>query len=181
MIRLPLLFLALLLVAACSGSDDDDAATEFPTETTTTVPAGGDDPATLAREMIGLYEEMNARLAQLIEDDLTSEELAPEVAALKDEYIGIFVEIGYQREAMSVEDVSSFNTAASIALNSVSSAHMDAVGELTSELNSAGEGDLAREINSLNILTQYAHFELLWDQEPDEAERLSLPLPAHPR
>ncbi len=131
--------------------------------------------------MIDSYVEMNGRLGDLIEQDLPAEDLRPEIAALKDEYVDVFVEMGYQREAMSDEEVSSFNTTAIIALNAVTFEHQDALKDLVSELNSAGENDLASEITSLNILTQYAQFELLWEQEPEEAERLALPSPAHGR
>ncbi|HEY5639783.1 MAG TPA: hypothetical protein VIW01_07000 [Dehalococcoidia bacterium] len=181
MTRFLVLLVALTAFAACSGSDDGDGATTAPTESNTPAPASDADPEALAREMIDLYVEMNGRLADLIEQDLVVEDLAPEIAALKDEYIAIFVATGYQREAMSAEDVSSFNTTALIALNAESFEHQDALNELVSELNSAGENDLASEITSLNILTQYAQFELLWEQEPEEAERLALPSPAHGR
>jgi hypothetical protein len=66
-----------------------------------------------------------------------------------------------------------------VALNDVSQEHIDAMNALLTELNASGEFDLAGEINSLNVLTQYAQFELLWDQEPEEAERLDLPSPLH--
>jgi hypothetical protein len=166
-----------MLVAACGGSGDDDAPESD--GASTTAPASDAGPEDLAREMVGRYEEMNEMLLALIEQDLPAADLAPEIAALKDDYIDIFVAMGHQREAMSDEEVASFNSTALLALNDVSQEHIDAMNALLTELNAAGEYDLAGEINSLNILTQYAQFELLWGQDPEEAERLDLPSPLH--
>jgi hypothetical protein len=176
--------LAGLTLFACGGGDDDeDGGDDAPgsSEAATTAPAEDVDPEALAQEMIDEYVAMNEELVPLLEQDLPPEDLAPEIAALKNKYIEIFVPMGYQREEMSDEDFEAFNSAAVLALYDVDFEHQDLLNDVLSDLNAAGENDLATEINSLNILTQYAQFELLWDQEPDEATRLELPSPAHPR
>lgn len=173
---------ALVLVVACGGGGDDDdgggsGATKTPTTSRGEVAS---EPELLAHEMVDRYNQMNGELLGIINEDLPPEELAPKIDALKSKYIDIFVDIGYQREALSDDDVAKFNSAALSELYDGSPGERLAiVNDLLQELNDAGEYDLANEITSLNILTQYAQFELLWKQEPDEAERLALPSPLH--
>lgn len=171
-------FVALFIVVACGGGDDDgdDGAGDSSDATPSATAAG---PEALADEMVSDYVEMTEAYVDLLEQDLPPAELATEIAELKNEYIERFVEIGYQREAMSDEEVAAFNSKALSGIFGLEFDHQDRVNEVLAELNAAGENELANEITSLNILTQYAQFELLWEQEPDEAERLALPSPLH--
>jgi hypothetical protein len=176
-----LLSIAILtLILACGGDDDDSPGPER-TATATDTPAGGADPEGLALTMVGVYETMNEELVALLDRNLPPDDLGPEIAALKEEYIEAFVAMGRERETYSADKIAAFNRAATSALFSVDSSHQDMVNDVLRDLNATGEHDLANEISSFNILTQYAQFELLWDQEPDEAERLNLPSPAHVR
>lgn len=169
---------ALVIAVACGGGDDAADGTGGPSEATPSATAGA-GPEALADQMVADYVEMTEAYVDLLEQDLPPAALATEIADLKDEYIDRFVDIGYQREAMSDDEVAAFNSQALSGIFALEFDHQDMVNEVLAELNAAGESDLASEINSLNILTQYAQFELLWDQEPDEAERLALPSPLH--
>lgn len=182
-IGLILCLLATAVVAGACGGGDDDSDGAAPSETVeaTASQAADGDGAALADQMVAEYTEMTEAYVTLLEEDLPPDELADEIAALKDEYIAIFVAIGHQREALDEEGVAAFNSRALSGIFGLEFDHHDMVNDTLAELNAAGENDLASEINSLNILTQYAQFELLWDQEPDEAERLALPSPRHER
>jgi hypothetical protein len=51
--------------------------------------------------------------------------------------------------------------------------NIDALSQAVQRFNSTDPA-LAKELTSLNVITQYAFFELLQKQEPEEAKRLGI-------
>jgi hypothetical protein len=105
---------------------------------------------------------------QVLRDELPKYDC---LEALKDQYIQIFVELGRRVEALDHTQ-----------RGPVNSAVMGAMRELPDFewFNSAmdhyrpQDREFANFIASFNVLTQYAFFDLLRQQEPGEAQRLGV-------
>lgn len=160
-------FLLLVLAAGCGGeaadrSDDtSDQAEEIA------------DPEALGNRVADVYEEMYASLNEVVNRGLTAEELWPLIAAMKEDYIIQFVELGAVREGMTEEQKQAANRA-------LTSRFYDLDQDIFNSVNDAIilyrdlDNSLANEISQMNILTQYADYELLKQQEPQEAARLGI-------
>lgn len=173
----------ILTLTACGGSGDEapegSPATETPTPTTS---AGAASPEELADEVAQHYFDLLDEAGTLSDHLVVSlsegsplDDLRQEVQRLKDEYISIFVSYGYERESMSESERATFDSTVNSAIVLSTPPALDELSEAVMRLNEAGEGDLANEVSSFNILTQYAFFDLLKRQEPEEAQRLGIP------
>jgi hypothetical protein len=76
---------------------------------------------------------------------------------------------------MSESERATFDSTVNSAIVLSTPPALDRLSAAVASLNEAGERDLANELSSFNILTQYAFFDLLKRQEPDEAQRLGIP------
>src|SRR3972149_4981460 len=82
-------------------------------------------------------------------------------AAQRREYIETFVSYGYQREAMSDSERAVFDSRVNQAIVLSTPSALYKLSAAVTSLNEAGESDLANEISSFNIITQYVFFDLL--------------------
>jgi hypothetical protein len=174
-----ILVLAWALVA-CGGGDDDDSASDAGNGTPesngdSTATAVSDDPAELGDEVSQHYFDALDELEALLGRELPADSLRTEVQRLKDGYIETFVSYGYKREAMSEADRATFDARVQAAITLSTPGALDAISTATNGLISVGETELADEIMSFNIITQYTFFDLLKAQEPEEAQRLAIP------
>jgi hypothetical protein len=142
-------------------------------DATATVASG--DPAELGDQVSQLYFDALDDLETLLARGLSGDSLRPEVQSLKDEYIETFVSYGHKREAMSETDRATFDARVRLAVTLSTPAALDAISTARAGLISDGETALADEIMSFNVITQYALFDLLKAQEPEEAQRLGIP------
>ena len=174
---LPLGF--LLLLSSCGGGGDDDAAEpESPTATTA---AEADTPteepvssADLGDSIGALYGEALADLNELLKERPAAAAVQADVAALKERYVQQLVELGRQKEALSAEDRATVDNRVRVAINSVPTDVFTPYSEALSYYQQAGGKELEDLIFSFNIITQYADFDLLKQQEPEEATRLGI-------
>jgi len=120
-----------------------------------------------------LYVSAMGDLNAMLQDGPTATEAEPKVAALKEEYIQKLVEYGKKRDELGEDERSKMDLAIRLGLND---AYRDQVYTTYSEVvNSYSENmEFRNLLTSFNILTQYANFELLKQQEPDEARRLGI-------
>ena len=174
-----ILVLAWALVA-CGGGDDDDSASDAGngtpgTNVDATATAASGDPAELGDEVSQHYFDALDELEAVLGRELPADSLRTEVQRLKDGYIETFVSYGYKREAMSEADRATFDARVQRAITLSTPGALDAISTARNGLISDGETELADEIMSFNIITQYTFFDLLKAQEPNEAQRLGIP------
>ncbi|MBI5949295.1 MAG: hypothetical protein HY875_14250 [Chloroflexi bacterium] len=165
----------IVFAGACGGGDDDstnggDGKTAVPTASATAKPLG---PEELGNQVAADYFTMLGEAAALLASQPTAEVLRPKLTALKEKYIAVFVAYGYQREAMSTADRDKVDAALRKAVFAAPATVVAPLNEATTRFQKT-DPDLAQTVVSLNILTQYAAFDLLKKQEPKEAERLGI-------
>lgn len=170
-----------LLTAACGGGGDGGAPSGPPGTTATggttaTAPATTATPGDLASELYELTARMRAEADTLLRAniDTPADVLGPLVAGLKERYIAEFVAIGWRREAFDAAGRAAFDSAFRRLLAADPQPDLEPYNVLIRRLD-AERSPVAREVASLNILTQYAFFDLLRRQEPAEADRLGVP------
>ncbi|MCK5787133.1 MAG: hypothetical protein KAH54_11335 [Candidatus Sabulitectum sp.] len=161
------MLLSIFFAAGCGGAAENgsgDAAVEVEDLS---------DPEALGNRVADIYVEMYANLNDLVTQGLPAEELAPLVAEMKEDYIGQFVELGAVREGMTEEQKASVDRAL---MSRFYDMDMDIARSVTDQINfyRPEDGALANNISQMNILTQYADYELLRAQEPEEATRLGI-------
>jgi len=172
-----LLFWAL---GACGGGDNDNPSDE---PGSGTPEKNGDTAVT---DVSGSVEELGDEVAQyyfdaldeletLLGRELPADSLRTEVQSLKDKYIATFVSYGHKREAMSEGDRGDFDARVRQAVTLSTPGALDTMNTARASLIDDGETELADEIMSFNIITQYVSFDLLKAQEPEEAQRLGIP------
>jgi hypothetical protein len=170
-----------LAAVACGGGGDDGAPPGAPGATSTggataTATAAAATPDDLASELYEATARMRAEVDTLLRAnvDTPADVLGPLVAGLKERYITEFVAIGWRREALDAAGRAAFDSAFLRLLAANPQPDLEPYNVLTRRLD-AERSPVAREVASLNILTQYAFFDLLRRQEPAEADRLGVP------
>ena len=161
--------MCVVLVVGCGGNGDTgESADSGSTEDTSL-----DNPEALGNAIADVYEEMYAELDETLNEGLSAEEVAPRVYEMKERYILQFVEFGRIRLEMTDEEKDVVDSA-------LRSRFYDIDMDVVNSANDAGynyreqDSELASQIVQMNILTQYADFELLRSQEPSEADRLGI-------
>ncbi len=162
-----IIFLSILLAAGCGGeaADGADETSDQAEEIT--------DPEIYGNRVADIYEDMYANLNDLVNQGLSAEELWPEITTMKEDYIRQFVELGAVKEGMTEEQKQAAN-------RTIRSRFYNFDTDLLNSVNDAiifyreQDNSLANEISQMNILTQYADYELLREQEPEEAARLGI-------
>jgi hypothetical protein len=163
--------IAAIWVAACGGdSGTETTQADAPPETTTSAPARtaddiGDDIATL---YLAVYDDVVATL----EDRPDAATAAADLAALKEQYVQQLVELGWEREALDETDRASVDLAVRLAVGGVPDETFGAYQEAMDFY--FDEAEVRELISDFNIIGQYAAFELLREQEPEEAARLGV-------
>jgi hypothetical protein len=175
-------------VAGC-GSDDDSAATSPDTSGTiatitqpTPVPGSGPpttrDPAIspspdqLGDEIATLYLAAYDDVVDALADRPPADEASARLDTLKDDYIEQLVGLGRHRDGMAEPDRANVD---SIVRRSLAGLSDDTLAEYQAAIDHyASDAELRELIASFNVIGQYASFDLLREQEPDEAARLGI-------
>ena len=175
----------VLLLTACGGapapaqpaaSGGSVPATEAPAAQPTAAPAQPKEqtPQELGDEIGKVYVGALEDVSKLVANKPAAAEVKTKVAELKEQVIQQLVELGKKREAMSAADRQTVTARISMALSNIGSADWYAkYSEAVSYYNKE-DSDLSGMLASFNIIGQYAQFELLKQQEPQEAERLGI-------
>ena len=180
-----MLIAAALAIAACGGDDDADdtgSAATTPTEpaaavaTTeaapTTQPAA--TPADLGDEIGEIYLAVYGDVVATLEDRPEPAVATERLTALKDDYIERLVALGREREALADADRATVDAKISGAVRSLPEDTLAEFQAAADHYFDSADTEVYDLIGSFNIIGQYANFDLLREQEPDEAARLGV-------
>lgn len=161
------IFLSILLAAGCGGAGDNG------TDDVSEQAEDFSDPEVLGNRIGEIYAEMYMSLHEIATQGLSAEELAPLVAEMKEDYIAQFVELGAIREGMTEEQKSAIDLAI---MGHFYDMDMEITISIADMINfyRPEDAELANNMSQMNILTQYADYELLRTQSPEEATRLGI-------
>lgn len=157
------IFLSVSIIS-CGGkkdANDNDAAQDLNTG------------EAVAMEIGKHYDNSMNELQELLKAQMEPAPLKEKIQALKDKYIAIYVEIGKQREKLSEGEKNKCNSKLWSEMGKMDKERMKYIIDKNNEYNKI-DFDIAKLISDMNILQQYAQFELLKKQEPKEAERLGI-------
>lgn len=159
-LTLAMLILGLLSLAACGGGEEGGAAESM-------------SPQDMGKAIVDIYMEGLTTIAGMADNPPPLEEAKATLAALKEDMITRLVEFGRIKEAMDASDKAAVNSALTSAFMHIDQNLFNKYNDTLAHYRSQ-DMDFANEIASFNIITQYADFDLLKQQEPDEAARLGI-------
>ena len=180
---------ASVVAASCGGDDDvaDDGAAATTDAPATPTPAGTSSPLEttiaassemspqeLGDEIGTLYLAVYDDVIATLEDRPEPAEATARLTELEATYIEQFVELGRQREMLDESGRATVDTAISTAIMSLPE---ETLAEYQAAIDDYADPDapeLSELIRSFNIIGQYASFDLLREQDPDEAARLGI-------
>jgi len=171
-----LLAMGMIGLGTCGGDAAAPSTTGVATTTappitvTTTAPTA--TPAELGDQIGEVYLAAYDDLIALLADRPEAATIAADLAALKERYIQEFVALGREREALGAADRASVDARITAALDRLPPATYEAYQQAYADYS--GDLEVANLIAAFNIIGQYANFDLLRQQAPDEAERLGL-------
>lgn len=166
------LLLLTSLAAGCGGpapssadarAASSDEATQAPDQT----------PAELGDAIGALYVEAIESVAHEVAQRPDPEVLRPKLESMKATYVAELVALGRAREDLEAADRATVDGAVRRAVTKIPSATFTTYAEGQNHYLET-DRELADLIASFNVITQYANFDLLQKQAPDEAERLGI-------
>lgn len=160
--------LAVVALIGCGGSPSGEAAA-----TDDAALAQPKSPADLGIAAADLYGQAMSELVALLKDKPAPADARDKVAALKEQYVQKLVALGRQREALGVADRATADARVGLGLERAAGPSFQAYSGIQQHYMSL-DNELANQIASFNILTQYFNFDLLKKQSPAEAQRLGI-------
>lgn len=162
-----------LLFASCGGGAEPAEASADADDSVETVTVDLSDPQILGDMVASDYVSAITGVVALCEPRPPVDELKPQIEALFDMYVETFVLYGRyyremdasQRAAVDSKMTNAFFTMGEDLFNSFSQA---------ASHYAALDTELGDRLRAFNIITQYYNYDLLREQEPEEAERLGL-------
>jgi hypothetical protein len=171
------MILAILLLAGCAGELPVPGQTLSTVAVATTATTEA-LTVQLAKQVAATWSEAIQKLVPLLEPTPPVTSLQAPVAQLKEEYVQKMVALG--RQIAALDGSQRQETYASTTEILSSTADSDWFLSYTRLYNQYAAGsdqtaqDFAVLLSSFNTLTQYAFFDLLREQDPDEAQRLGI-------
>ena len=150
-------------VTPASGSATDE----------TPPPETADTPKAMGEVVATLYVDTMKSVTEAVEGRPEAAEVRPELERIKAEAVERLVELGRKREALDDADKAVFDRQVRGAMRGVQGEVFQAFSEAHKHYMEA-DRELGDLLASFNVITQYAAFELLKKQEPEEYERLGL-------
>ncbi len=131
-------------------------------------------PKELGEKIGSVYVKALEDVTELIKDSPEIAEVRPAVEELKENNIRVLVELGHLREALDQTERSAVDMAILGKIGALSDS--DWYETYTAALNDylGKDREFYELLSSFNIIGQYANFDLLKQQEPDEAKRLGI-------
>jgi len=197
--RIWILVLVAVLLVACGGDGEPAVPTASaekpavaPTQEATTAPATSTPeaqeptpaqenaapqemtPREIGQAVAARYVEAMTELTDLVEGKPPAAEIKPQVEDLKETYIQKLVELGRKREALSNQERATVDSAISVGINALYGDPVFATYSEVVQYYFNEDPEFHQLLSSFNIITQYASFDLLKQQEPDEAARLGI-------
>ncbi len=163
--------LAFGLVAAvlvgCGGSDDEAA-----TATPTGAPRLG--AAEIGQQAGDFYVRALSEVTELLKSKPDVSQVRTRVQELKESYVRKLVELGRAREALDAAGKSTVDAAIRTKVDSLARETWYPTYNEVQQYYFSKDQEFQRLVLSFNVIGQYANFELLKKQEPQEAKRLGL-------
>jgi hypothetical protein len=150
----------LFMMAGCSGNGQGEVGEKM-------------TPVELGKAIAANYVEVMNKVINLLKDTPPGIEVKPKLEELKETYVQKFVAFGKQRETLSAADKATTDSQISMGISKIPMATYNRYTEIQKHYMGSDTG-MANLIASFNIITQYASFELLKKQEPEEAKRLGI-------
>ncbi|MFC2141868.1 hypothetical protein ACFLR7_02925 [Acidobacteriota bacterium] len=169
------LLLVVSLAAFACGGGEGNAASEKSVQKKTSPP---DQKANMTPEEIGvqvgdLYEQAMSELVGALEERPAVADVKEQIESMREEYIQKLVALGKLREELTAAEKSKTDLQVHLKFNELNKTPMYAsFNEI--QMHYFSDRSFHKTIMSFNILTQYASFELLKKQDPDEAARLGI-------
>jgi hypothetical protein len=170
-----LCLITTLLVFACGGGEETGAATESVEKSMpqNTEQKADMTPAEIGQKVSEIYVKTMGDLVELLKDKPEASAMMSDVETLKEHCVQELVELGRKREALDTAERSTVDSQIRMKLSSF---YKDPVFTSFNELQQHyfQERDFHELVMSFNVITQYAIFDLLKKQEPEEAQRLGI-------
>lgn len=136
------------------------------------------EPKEIAGQVFRIYVDTLSQANTLLEGTPPVSEVASKLNAIKEASVTRLVALGREIAAMGDGDRATVEGAVSSAISMMTyvpeTKTVYAGYQAIWAAYSKDDKDFFQTIKSLNILTQYAFFDLLRKQEPDEADRLGV-------
>lgn len=168
-----------LVAAGCGGSEEGNAAASSAADlgSSTTVLASSEstaaqmEPAELGGRIGEMYLRAIEDLVGLLRDRPSGPAALTNLEELKEGYVQDLVALGRLREALSPAERDAVDAAIRATSGAISQDLFTEYQEIQADYFPV-DAQLAELVSSFNIITQYANFDLLAEQEPEEAARL---------
>lgn len=168
-------FLAAVFSLSCSkGTKNGTDTTAVSDTSSAVVPDEPMNPKELGEEIGSVYLKALEDVTVLIKDKPDAAEIRPAVEELKEANIQILVGFGKLREEMNPSDRGLVDLAIMGKLDSLSKVEWYTTYTTVISEYASTDRDFYDLLSSFNIIGQYANFDLLKSQEPEEAKRLGI-------
>ena len=172
-----LIFVIAVALAGCAGElpvKGQTSSTNAGPTTSSTEPPN----VVLAKEVGATWEEAVQKLVPLLQGTPPFASIQQSVAALKEEYVQKMVVLGKQIATLSPDDIqAAYDRAQDILSSTAGSDWFKSYTDLYN-VYAAQEDEAAQQfavlLSTFDTLTEYAFFNVLKDQDPDEATRLGI-------
>jgi len=173
-------FGSLMLILAianfsCSGGGEQSSPSEKverPTQPAA-VQKAEVTPEEIGQKVGELYVQAMSDLAAALKVKPAVSDVQDKIEAMREEYINKLVELGKLREKLEPADRSKVDSQIRMKASSIyNTPDYSTFNEIQQHYFS--EREFHKVVLSFNIITQYASFELLKKQEPEEAARLGI-------
>ena len=154
-----MMILSMFSLAACGGDGDGGGTPGSPDE--------------VAQAVMDIYLEGLTTISGMADNPPSLEDAKAQLEPLKEDMITRLVELGKIRATMNESDQSAIDSALLSKFMGVDKEMFDKYNEVLAHYRSQHIG-FANFLASINTITQYADFELLKEQEPEEAARLGI-------
>jgi hypothetical protein len=172
---LSLSLLMALVAFACGGGEEKSTTTESVDRPVKQKAAKEAEmsPTEIGQQVGELYVKTMGNLIDLLKEKPEAAEVKPKVEVLKEACVMKMVEFGKKREVL---DASGRSTVDSQIRMKVNSLYNDPVFTSFNDIQQHyfQNQDFHKVVMSFNIITQYANFDLLRKQAPEEAQRLGI-------
>lgn len=130
-------------------------------------------PDELGQKIADLYAKAMTELTDTLKDKPVADDVRPQIEAMKEDYITKLVEFGRKREALDASGKAKVDSQIRMKLSSL---YSDPMFTTFNEIQQHyfKNREFHKIVMSFNIITQYANFDLLKKQEPEEAARLGI-------
>lgn len=161
-----LIIVSVFLATACG---DQPTGISTPAE-----PQENMSPSQLGEAIGTLYIKAMEEVTTLIKDKPNPETIKATLRTLKEKYISHFIKFGEKRKMLPPNDRSTVDTAIRSQMNKLMHVPWYKTYNNAQMHYHKIDPELRKLILDFNIITQYADFELLKKQAPEEAQRLGI-------